>query len=90
MKKDRIFLMVSLAVSALLIFMAVSHFNEVIADNIYEDGYCDGYGEGYEAGLFEADSCDSDACLWERYHDCSMYGLPDYAKEFCEAESKLQ
>lgn len=25
----------------------------------------------------------TDAEIWETYHDCDMYGLPDYAREEC-------
>lgn len=69
---------------------------------MYKRAYDDGYERGYEQASWdyidrEINSSDygtirleTDADIWERYHDCSMYGLPEYARPYCENETKLQ
>lgn len=62
----------------------------------------EGYDRGYEQSQWdfidrEINSQDygtirmepsTDAEIWEKYHDCDMYGLPEYARPYCEEKAQ--
>lgn len=66
-------------------------FNQSMSKQAYENGY----NRGFDACIEENNLYDkydsayiptTDAEIWETYHDCNMYGLPEYARQFCEAK----
>lgn len=63
--------------------------------NMSNQAYEKGYNEGFDAciqenNLYERydpyDEPATDAEIWNRYHDCNMYGLPEYARPICEGK----
>ena len=87
---------------ALIIFIIVGlvYLNNKAGEEAYIRGYDAGYDNGWNAGFDDCiqennlyDNYDSykepatDAEIWETYHDCNMYGLPEYAKPYCEKET---
>lgn len=68
-----------------------SMFNQYMS----EEAFNKGYEKGFDACIEENNLYDryettylpgTDGEIWERYHDCNMYGLPEYAKPYCEQE----
>lgn len=57
----------------------------------YNQGWDKGYDAGWDRGVTLVEAAEeafdsykyTDAYLWETYHDCDMYGLPEYAREQC-------
>lgn len=63
--------------------------------NMSKEAFNKGYERGFDACIEENNLYDrydsayipeTDAEIWETYHDCNMYGLPEYAKPYCEKE----
>ena len=58
----------------------------------YIGGYNKGYDEGWNRGADDVEHAmvlndiiepRTDSEIWEKYHDCDMYGLPEYARQEC-------
>ena len=66
-------------------------FNQYMSKDAFNKGYNEGFDACIEENnLYERydpyDGPETDAEIWETYHDCNMYGLPEYAKPYCEQE----
>lgn len=69
-------------------------FNQNMAKQAYEQGYYQGFDACIqENNLYERyntyDEAETDAEIWNKYHDCNMYGLPEYAREYCEKAGSI-
>lgn len=90
-------ILIILILSSLLITIWATH-NQRMSNQAWQEGYDRGYEQAqWDFIDREINSRDygttymepsSDAEIWERYHDCNMYGLPEYARPICE--SKVQ
>ena len=71
-------------------------FNQRMGNQAWQEGYDRGYEQSqWDFIDREINSRDygtirmepsTDAEIWETYHDCNMYGLPEYARPICDAK----
>ena len=72
--------------------------NQRMGNQAWQEGYDRGYeqsqwdyidrkinSEDYGTIRMEPST---DAEIWEKYHDCDMYGLPEYARPYCEEKAQ--
>lgn len=82
-------MLIVLAASATITIWTM--FNQDMSRKAFNKGYERGFDACIEENnLYERydpyDGPETDAEIWETYHDCNMYGLPEYAKPYCEQE----
>lgn len=87
-------MLIILATSALIAIWVM--FNQRMGNQAWQEGYDRGYEQSqWDYIDREINSRDygtirvmpeTDAKIWETYHDCNMYGLPEYARPYCEQE----
>lgn len=73
--------------------------NQNMSNQIWQEGYERGYEQSqWDTIDREINSRDygtikmmseTDAEIWDAYHDCNMYGLPSYAREYCEEKAQI-
>ena len=83
-------LMIVVGISVLI--MVWTAINKQMSEKAYDKGY----DTGFDSCIQENNLYDrydnayrepaTDAEIWETYHDCNMYGLPSYARPYCEKE----
>lgn len=84
-------MLIILAASATIVIWAM--FNQDMSRKTFDKGYEKGFDACIEENnLYDrydsAYTPETDGEIWEAYHDCNMYGLPEYAKPYCEAQIK--
>lgn len=81
-----------------VIILIWSQLNTFMADRAYNEGYERGYEQSQWDYIDEKIKSEdygtirmeptTDAEIWNAYHDCNMYGLPTYARQYCEAKEQ--
>ena len=88
--------MIIVAISATIAIWVT--LNQRMGNQAWQEGYDRGYeqsqwdyidrkinSEDYGTIRMEPST---DAEIWEKYHDCDMYGLPEYARPYCEEKAQ--
>ena len=88
--------MIIVAISATIAIWIT--LNQRMGNQAWQEGYDRGYeqsqwdyidrkinSEDYGTIRMEPST---DAEIWEKYHDCDMYGLPEYARPICEDKAQ--
>lgn len=87
-------MLIILAASAIVTIWTM--FNQRMSNQAWQEGYDRGYEQSQwdyidrkinseDYGTIKMEPT-TDAEIWETYHDCDMYGLPEYASPYCEQE----
>lgn len=90
-------ILIIIVLSSLFIIVWSSH-NQKMGNQAWQEGYDRGYEQAqWDFIDREINSKDygtikmmprTDAEIWETYHDCNMYGLPEYARPICEDKTQ--